>query len=180
MSRTIFFAFLFLIISVVDCTALARKGSPLQVVNNVDLNRYIGVWYQIAYFPMRFQPADCGKVVTAEYGFDDRGRITVHNVCWADEEMTTIARDIRGRAYPTRESGKLKVQFFWPIRAPYWIIDLDEENYSYAVVSERRRRYLWILARDNEMSLQKYQKIVDLLAEKGFDIDRLVITGVVK
>jgi apolipoprotein D and lipocalin family protein len=171
---------LFVIMCATGCSALSRRGKDLETVNNLDLERYLGAWYQIAYFPTRFQKSDCGEVVTAEYGLDEKGRITVHNVCWKDKEMTEIASDIKGRAFQTKEPGKLRVQFFFPIRAPYWIIDLDEENYSYSVVSGPSMNYLWILARENEMSAALYGEIVQRLADDGFETDKLVITGEVR
>ena len=69
-------------------------------------------------------------------------------------------------------NAKLKVQFFWPLRGDYWIIDLAED-YSYAVVSNPNRKYLWILSRTPKMDERLYQQILSRLKEKQFDLSKL-------
>jgi apolipoprotein D and lipocalin family protein len=66
----------------------------------------------------------------------------------------------------------LKVQFFWPFRAKYWIIDLASD-YSYAVVGHPNRKYLWILSREPKMNEEIYTQIISRLKEKGFDINKI-------
>ena len=66
----------------------------------------------------------------------------------------------------------LKVQFFFPFRGKYWIIDLADD-YSYAVVSHPNKKYLWILSRTPKMDDGVYQKIIVRLKEKGFDLTKL-------
>jgi len=84
---------------------------------------------------------------------------------------------IKGKAFVEKNSGnaKLKVQFFWPLRAKYWIIDLADD-YSYAVVSNPNKKYLWILSRTPKMNDSIYQQILSRLKEKGFDLSELKLT----
>ena len=84
---------------------------------------------------------------------------------------------IKGEAFVEKNSGnaKLKVQFFWSFTGKYWIIDLADD-YSYAVVSHPNKNYLWILSRTPKMDSGVYSGIISRLREKGFDIDKLVIT----
>ena len=81
---------------------------------------------------------------------------------------------IKGKAFADKNTGnaKLKVQFFWPFRAKYWIIDLAND-YSYAVVSNPNKKYLWILSRTPKMDIEIYQQIIKRLMEKGFDLTKL-------
>jgi apolipoprotein D and lipocalin family protein len=72
-------------------------------------------------------------------------------------------------------NAKLKVQFFWPLRAKYWIIDLADDH-SYAVVSHPNKKYLWILSRTLKMNEQIYGQILARLKEKGFDLSKLKLT----
>lgn len=154
------------------------QASDLHTVNKVILERYLGTWYQYAYFPNSFQPKDCG-MTTAEYSLDAKGNIVVHNVCWEDAAMTKIKRQAKGKAFVQNKANtKLKVQFFWPFRGDYWIIGLDEKDYSYAVVSEPKKRYLWILTRNPSLPADTYQSILADLRTKGFDLQKLVITGI--
>ena len=69
-------------------------------------------------------------------------------------------------------NAKLKVQFFWPFRDKYWIIDLADD-YSYAAVGHPNRKYLWILSRTPEMNQQVYEGILARLKVKGFDTNKL-------
>ncbi len=158
-----------------------QEASTVQTVDSVDLDRYLGTWYQQAFFPARFQRADCGVVVTANYTLDDKGRIIVLNTCYGDEEETVIRRKAKAKAWPVDESNsKLKVQFFWPFKADYWIVKLDSENYRYSVVSDPSRKYLWILTREKVFPEQEYQEIVTWLGDNGWDTGKLVFTGKLK
>jgi apolipoprotein D and lipocalin family protein len=145
---------------------------PLAVVPSVDLQRYLGVWYEIASFPQKFQKGcHCTK---AEYSMSDKGYVRVVNSCRrgaAGGELKTAV----GKAFVVAGSNnaKLKVQFFWPFRGDYWIIDLASD-YSYAVVGDPSRKYLWILARTPKMAESLYGEIVARTAAKGFDIGKLV------
>jgi apolipoprotein D and lipocalin family protein len=80
----------------------------------------------------------------------------------------------KGKAFIVESSNnaKLKVQFFWPFRGDYWIIDLAQD-YSYAVVGAPDRKYLWILSRTTKIDEGLYQDIVNRIAQKGFDASKL-------
>jgi len=150
------------------------KSQPLQTVAKVDLSRYVGKWYEIASYPMRFQKR-C-TCTTAEYTATDKGYIIVENRCNKDS-VNGKQSYIKGKAFVEENSGnaKLKVQFFWPFKGKYWIIDLAED-YSYAVVSHPDKTYLWILSRTPFMNSEIYNKIIERLKEKGFDLSKIVMT----
>lgn len=150
------------------------KSRPLQTVPHVDLKRYAGKWYEIASFPQKFQK-NC-KCTTAEYTLSEKGYVIVENRCMKDSVSGKQAY-IKGKAFVEENSGnaKLKVQFFWPFRGKYWIIDLAHD-YSYAVVSHPNKKYLWILARTPQMDQVVYDQIILRLKEMGFDISKLRLT----
>ncbi|MEO8764281.1 MAG: lipocalin family protein [Ginsengibacter sp.] len=150
------------------------KSQTLKTVANVDLYRYAGKWYEIASYPQRFQK-DC-TCTTAEYTPTDKGYIIVENRCNKDS-VNGKKSYIKGKAFVEKNSGnaKLEVQFFWPFRGKYWIIDLADD-YGYAVVSHPNKKYLWILSRIPKMSEIIYQQIINRLKEKGFDLSRLQTT----
>ena len=151
----------------------ASFNPPLPVVESVDLERYAGKWYEIASYPNSFQ-SGCEET-TAVYTPRDDGKITVLNTC--REAESRQLRDIEGtaRVVDRTTNAKLKVSFFWPFEGDYWIIDLAED-YSYAVVSEPGRRFLWILSRTPTMDDATYEDILAFVAERGLDPDRLVRT----
>lgn len=150
------------------------KSQELQTVPKVDLNKYSGKWYEIASFPQPFQKG-C-HCTTAEYTLSNKGYVVVENRCNRDS-INGRQSYIKGKAFVESGSGnsKLKVQFFWPFRAKYWIIDLADD-YSYAVVSHPNRKYLWILSRTPKMDEAIYRQIIARLKERGFDLSKLKIT----
>lgn len=155
-------------------TTLNSCAKQLETVSYVDLTKYAGKWYEIASFPQRFQKG-C-HCTTAEYSLTDKDYVIVENRCNKDSINGKISY-IKGKAFVEKNSGnaKLKVQFFWPFKAKYWIIDLAED-YSYAVVSHPTKKYLWILSRTPKMNTEIYNNILVKLKVKGFDLSKLKIT----
>lgn len=154
--------------------ALAAAEKPLQTVASVDLQRYLGNWYEIATIPARFQKGCVG--VTATYTARPDGKIGVVNRC---RKLTLDGEEksISGKAWVAdpRTNAKLKVQFFWPFSGSYWIIELDPE-YRYAVVGHPGRNYLWILSRTPQMDEAVYATLVERIAGHGYDVSRIVRT----
>ncbi len=162
------YLFTFIIILLQSCS---MAQSDLKAVESVDIQRYAGKWYEIASFPMSFQK-DC-YCVTAEYSLSDKGYVKVYNSCRKGSVQGKV-KSIKGKAFIVdgTNNAKLKVQFFWPFKSPYWIIDLDPD-YKWAVVSGPSRKYLWILSRIPEMDKTTYKSITDRLEKNGFDLSKL-------
>jgi len=145
--------------------------SILPTVSCVDLNRYIGRWYEIASYPNRFEEK-CASDITADYALLADGKIQVVNTC---RQSSGKLRQSRGYAKiaDSSSNAKLKVTFFWPFFGNYWIVDLDPD-YRYAVVSEPRRKYLWILSRTPRLAPDQHQRLLDRIRQLGFDPSRLI------
>jgi len=146
----------------------------LQTVLHVDVKKYTGKWYEIASFHQIFQRG-C-HCTTAEYTMTDKSYLIVENRCNKDS-IHGKQSYIKGKAFIEKNSGnaKLKVQFFFPFKAKYWIIDLADD-YNYAVISHPNRKYLWILSRTPKTSDAIYQQILSRLKVKGFDLTNLQVT----
>ena len=151
--------------------AAADKTPPLQTVSHVDLNRYMGKWYDIASFPQRFQKGCVASIAT--YTLRKDGDVDVLNQC-RDKTLDGRLRSAKGKAWVVdrQSNAKLKVRFFWPFSGDYWIIDLDS-NYQYAVVGHPKRNYLWILCRSPQMDSAVYDGILERLKRQHYDISRL-------
>lgn len=158
-----------------------EKTMPeLTVVPSVDLRKYAGTWYEIARFPNSFQN-DCAGDVTATYVIDEDG-IEVTNRCRA---ASGDVKNAKGRARLADKDGpntKLKVRFapailsFLPfVWGDYWIIDLAPD-YSYAVVGEPSRKYLWILSRTPKIDGIILNGILERIGPKGYDAGKLIMT----
>jgi apolipoprotein D and lipocalin family protein len=148
-----------------------KVNSTLTTVESVNIERYAGLWYEIASYPTRFQK-DC-YCTSAEYTLNSKGYVEVVNRC-KKGSVTGDSAGIKGKAFVVKNSNnsKLKVQFFWPFTGAYWIIGLATD-YSWAVVSHPNRNYLWILSRTKTMNEATYLTIIDLIKSKGLDPARL-------
>lgn len=146
---------------------------PLETVGKVDLQKYSGLWYEMCHLPARF--LDGCECITATYSIDSRGFVKVYNKC---KKSNGKWISISGKAFSVQGSGnsKLKVQFFWPFRSDYYIIDLADD-YSYAIVGEPGRNYLWILSRTPKMNPDLYQSLVKKCGNKGFPVEFLEVTS---
>ena len=138
--------------------ACASVPKGLQPISGFDLGRYLGTWHEIARLDHSFER---GLVKVLNKGFDQRGNK------WKEAE---------GRAYFTgdKTTGSLKVSFFRPFYGGYHIIELDKENYQYALVSGPSRSYLWILARTPELSPAVLEMLLSKAKAAGFDTAKLI------
>ena len=149
----------------------AAQSKPLEVVPRVDIQRYLGTWYEIATIPQRFQKGCVG--VSAHYSLRAGGAIDVVNVC-RKGTLDGEVRSIRGKAWVVDRTtnAKLKVRFFWPFTGAYWIIELDKD-YQWAVVGHPDRTYLWILSRTPQMDAALYDELIVRIAAKGYDTGKI-------
>jgi len=153
----------------------------VRTVASVDLDRYLGDWFEIARYPNRFQ-STCDGDATAAYARRSDGRIGVVNRCRAVNGRIIEARGV-ARVVDDRTSAKLKVRFAPAVLSPlpfvwgdYWIIGLAAD-YSWAVVGSPDRRYLWILGRTPALDREALASSLAAARVNGFDVDRLQSTS---
>lgn len=163
-------------VTLASAVGCASTHPPLTTVDYVDVPRYMGRWYEIARYPVSFQEG-C-EAVTADYTLLTNGRVEVVNSCRQDSVDGEL-RQVRGtgRIVDPRTNAKLKVTFFWPFEGDYWIIDLDQEEYQWAVVSVPTRKMLWILSRTPQMEPAVYADILARLPDKNLDPAKLRLTA---
>jgi len=153
-------------------TGCANKDPRIQSVDNLDLQQYTGKWYEIARYEHFFEK-NC-KNVSATYSIKENKNIKVINRC---EDITTNEKkEAIGEAKKVdNKNSKLKVSFFWPFYGDYWVIMLAND-YSYAVVSEPTKEYLWILSRTKKLQKNIQDDILEKLKNLDFDTDKLIWT----
>jgi apolipoprotein D and lipocalin family protein len=157
--------------------SLSTNSQPLQTVERVDLEKYMGRWYDIASYPATFQKG-C-RCTTADYELaPGKKYIRVVNRCIRFKNGRSKLSMIHGKAFIVEGSNnsRLKVQFFWPFSGDYYIIGLADD-YNWAIVGHPKRKYLWILCREAYMPTQTYNDILKIIREKGYDPNRLVKTS---
>jgi Bacterial lipocalin len=150
----------------------AQSQKIPSVVSTVDLNRYMGTWYEIARLPNYFERKL--KCTSANYTLRDDGRITVLNKGFylTDPQKSTTSRGVAW--IPDKKSpAKLKVQFFWPFSGDYWIMELDKE-YRYVLVGDPSLKYLWILAREKKMDDTTYNMLLKKAIDNGYNVKSII------
>lgn len=159
------FHYLAAIGAVLLLAACASGSPPLPTVAAVDLQRYLGSWYEIARLPNRFQSI-CVSDTQATYRSDGQN-VQVINRCRAEdgriEEASGIARVVDGSG-----GAKLRVSFFRPFYGDYWVLALDPD-YRWVLVGEPGRKYAWILARTPQLDKTTLDALLDRAASLGFD-----------
>ncbi len=152
---------------------------PVRTVDSVDLQRYLGKWYEIAAIPQSFQKQCVGNT-TAVYDTAADGLISVINTCDTASGRPSIANG-RAKVIDTNSSSKLKVTFVnffgWQflLGGDYWILAIGE-NYLYAIVGAPGRDYAWILSRTPDMTSQQIIEANQALVAQGFDTCKLIST----
>jgi apolipoprotein D and lipocalin family protein len=156
------------------------KGSPPPTVPYVELGRYLGLWHEIARLPM-FAQKGCTDT-TANYSLRTDGDIRVENKCTKIKNEKARESTANGRAWIVDEksNSKLKVRFVWwlPYIADgdYWVLKLDPD-YKISLVGTPDRKYLWLLAREPEMSQETYDSWISFAKSLGYDTDQLIVSN---
>ena len=146
-------------------------SDELKTVAHVDLERYLGKWYEIARYDHSFERG-CSEV-EAIYTKRDDGMIGVLNRCFIKENNKTKEAHGRAKVADEETNSKLKVTFFWPFYGNYWIVMLGSQ-YEYAVIGEPSRKYFWILSRTKELEHSTQEKILSQMASLGYDKSQLI------
>lgn len=156
-------------LSVTPCRA---EEQPLKTVESVDLQRYMGKWYEIAAIPMFFE-RNCVGNATADYTLMPDGLVKVTNGCDVAKGKRMMAEG-RGKVVDAKSNAKLKVTFLrlfgwrWFAGGDYWITELSPD-YAYAIVGHPKRKYGWILSRTPMLSKETLQQLSKRLEAQGYD-----------
>lgn len=161
------------------------EPGPLQPVPALEVKPYLGRWYQVAYYPNFFQ-RQCISDTSATYRDRGDGTLEVLNRCRTAsgqfDQALGMARPVEGSSRLDQgwlKPAQLQVSFLpawlrwtgvgW---GDYWVIDRPDHG-RYAIVSEPRRQFLWVLSRTPALSAADRQIVRARLLELGFDLERL-------
>jgi|SRR5690606_1312372 len=155
------------------------ETAAVESVATLDLERYLGLWFEVGRLPMRFED-DTARDVTAHYSLREDGAVTVDNRCLDEDGAPTQAL---GEGQPDAEHpGRLRVSFLpealrWiPFtRADYWVLKIDAE-YRVALVGSPDRKYLWLLAREHEIDGATEAAYLEEARAQGFELAQWIRT----
>jgi len=154
--------------------ACASTSLPkLEPVDSIELDRFMGDWYVIAFIPIFVEKHATNAI--ENYSLREDGDVDITYTFHKDSTDGEMKK-FEARAF-VPEDGKYsewRVQFFWPIKFPYLVIDVAED-YSYTVIGVPNRKNLWIMAREPNIPNGVYEKILKDLEEKGYDTSLIKI-----
>ena len=161
-------------------TLAYAQTKPLQTVDKVQLDRYLGVWYEIARKPMYFENK-CSRDITATYTLNENGNVSVTNRCFSKDGQ--LQQSI-GEAFVQNApfNTKLKVSFLpeairWLslARGDYWILKIDDD-YQTVLVGEPRRKYMWVLSRSAQPDQAVVNEYLEYAKSVGYNLTDLIHT----
>lgn len=161
--------FLFISPMLFGCVKIPAGITP---VDDFDIDRYLGRWYEIARLDHRFERGL--EQVSAEYSLLPNGGVKVVNRGFSTAEQKW--KEAEGKAFfvDAPGEGHLKVSFFGPFYSSYVIFELDQQNYEYAFVSGANRSYLWLLARTPEIDESIKNDFIRRADDLGFYTSELI------
>ena len=155
-----------------SCATNEFADDPLETVESLDLERYLGRWYEIARYQSGFEKNIYGA--TAEYSLREDGRIQVVNSGFKkslDGKYTSV------KAVAWREDdnvpGALKVKFFSLFTSDYLVFGLDQDNYEWALVGNNSRKFIWFLSRKPTISPETLEMMKLIAIKEGYDLSKL-------
>ena len=154
------------LLSLVPCSCMGQKVDN-STVKSLDLDRYLGSWYEIARFNHSFE-----RGIThakAFYSLNDDGTITVTNSGFKDGKY----KKSTGKAKTTDTAGLLRVSFFGPFYSDYRVMMLSDD-YNYALIGSGSPKYLWILSRTPKVPNDVLKQILAVATERGYDTGKLI------
>ena len=162
-----------LICLILSCSNTSNM--PLQkTVTDLELQKFLGKWYEIARYPHSFEKGL--QAVTASYSMRPDGKIKVINQGHKGSVNGELSTAIGKAKIPDlSKPGNLKVSFFWIFYADYLVLELDNENYEWAIIGSSSPNYLWILSRKPQMEDELYQKLIKRIENRGYDLGKLIL-----
>ena len=149
----------------------ASEPPELATVDYVDLERFMGDWYVIANIPTFLEKGAHNAV--ENYALNDDGSIATTFTFRKDGfDGKEKEHNPKGFVTDTESNAVWGMRFVWPIKADYRVIYLDED-YSVTIIGRNKRDYVWIMAREPQISDEVYNEAVDVVVAAGYDISKL-------
>lgn len=166
MKRLIFAAVIAGVLPLSACT----KDFDNSTVDEFDLSRYLGEWYEVARYDHSFERGLDNTM--AEYILQDDGKVVVLNTGWKNGKFK-LAEGKAKYPDPEGEPGALRVSFFLFFYSDYNVMMVDE-NYQISLVGSKAEKYLWILSRTPEPDPALLDMVLEEAQKRGYDTSKLI------
>ena len=162
-----------LLIALMTLACCTGKPDNIKPVENVQADRYLGTWYEIARIDHRFEKGL--SQVTAQYSLRDDGGIKVVNRGYSAKDGKW--KESVGKAYfvDGKDKGFLKVSFFGPFYGSYIVFELEPKEYRYALASGPDTSYFWLLSRTPDMDPALRDRLISTVVAKGFKREDIIL-----
>ena len=142
----------------------------MQTVQKVDIERFMGDWYVIAVIPNFIEKHAMNGIESYELLDEERVKIDYRFT----DQRTGKAKHMQPKAwiYDKESKAEWRVQFVWPLKYPYLIIDLAED-YSHTVIGVPNKKFVWIMARESSLADETYAAILQKLEKIGYDTGKI-------
>lgn len=157
-----------LVVLLNSCASIPKKA---KAVENFDVNKYLGTWYEIARFDFRFEK-DLDNV-SAQYSLNEKGNINVLNSGYNEKKEEWKKAEGLAKFRGNEDLAELKVSFFGPFYSGYNVVALDN-NYQHALVAGKNLDYLWILSRTKSIPQEVKTNYLNIAKEIGYDTSKLI------
>ena len=165
-------AFLIMSFFALACNGDEEKAmEAMETVPFVDIKRFMGDWFVIANIPT-FIEKDATNAIES-YKLNEKGEIET-TFTFYQNSPNGLKKEYRpkGFIYNSKTNAEWRMQFFWPFKMPFLIIDLAED-YSHTVIGYPNRNYVWIMARKPQMTDETYARIIKKLKSVSYDVSRI-------
>lgn len=156
------------IVLLTSCSSMPKAAKPVQ---NFDITRYLGTWYEIARFDFRFEKNLDNT--SAQYSMDKKGNVNVLNSGYNFKKKEWSKAEGVAKFRGDKNTAALKVSFFGPFYSGYNVVALDD-NYQYALVAGKNLDYLWILSREKSIPEKVKADYLDIAKSIGYDTSGLI------
>lgn len=170
--RIIVFLSMSILLINIGCSS-TKDMKRTETVKQLDLDKFLGKWYEIARYDHSFERGMSG--VTATYSMREDGKIKVLNQGYKGGLNGKLSQAVGKAKVPNPlEPGKLKVSFFWIFYGDYFVLELDEQNYQWALIGSSSEKYLWILSRTPQLEDGAKNHILGEIKERGYSEESLI------
>lgn len=162
---------LLLFLAMLTFSGCQEEDAPMETVKNLDLQRFMGDWYVIANIPTFAEKGTYNNIES--YKLRSDGNVDITFSLYTDDEKNKYKEyHPKGFVIDPADPARWKVQFFWPVKFPFYVIELAED-YSYTVIGLPSRSYVWIMARHHQMDESLYQDILHRLENIGYNLSEI-------